>query len=121
MCVCLQCSSEYVFEGNAVFRVDVWNNTILTIASFLELFISFLPVSRDILLISYLAWLLVSNWKNNGIFFTLETWFCLCPFMVISLSCSAVSLRKRYSSNCFEEVIMGNLWEPAVQFSGTSM
>lgn len=119
--MCLQGSSEYVFEGNAVFRVDVWSKTILTVASFLELLISFLPVSRDILLISYLAWLLVSNWKNNGIFFTLETWFCLCPFMVISLSCSAVSLRKRYSSNCFEEVIMGNLWEPAVQFSGTSM
>lgn len=38
-CVCLQCSSE--FEGNAVFRVDVWNKTILTVASFLELLISF--------------------------------------------------------------------------------
>lgn len=50
-------------------------------------------------------------------FFTLETRFCLCPFMSISLFCLAVSFRKRYSSsNCFEEVIMGNLWEAAVRF-----
>lgn len=120
MCVCLQCSSE--FEGSAVFRVDIWKKTIVTVTSFLELLISFLPISRDILLISYLAWLLVSNWKKNGILFTFEIWLCLCPFMSISLSCLAVCLRKRYaSSNCFKEVIKGNLWEPAVQFSGTCM
>lgn len=67
MCVCLECSSKFEFEGNAVFRVDVWNKSILSFASFLEL-TSFLPVSRDILLISNLAWLLVSNWKNNSFF-----------------------------------------------------
>lgn len=31
----------------AVFRVDVWDKAILTVASFLELLISFLPVSGD--------------------------------------------------------------------------
>ena len=129
-CVLKLCWSEYMFEDNAVFRVDVWDRTVLTVASFLQLLISFLPVSRGSLLISYLACLpvsgfpAISNRTNNGIFFTLLTWFCLCPFLSISLSrsCLAVSLRKRYSSsNCFEEVIMGNLWEPAIQFSGTRM
>lgn len=36
-----------MFENNTVFRVDVWDKTILTVAPFLELLISFLPVSRD--------------------------------------------------------------------------
>lgn len=74
------CSSEYVFEDN-VFRVDVCNKTILIVASFLELLISFLPVSRDSLLVTYLVCLPVSGFdaisdqKNDGIFFTLLTWF----------------------------------------------
>lgn len=53
------CSSEYVFEDN-VFRVDVCDKTILTVASFLELLISFLPVSRDST--CHLPGLLTSLW-----------------------------------------------------------
>lgn len=124
-CVLKLHSSEYMFEDTAVFGVGTWDKSILTVASFLEVLISLLPVSGDSLLISYLACLpvssfdAISNRKNNGIFFTLLDWlicvpFCLYPFPV------AISLRKRYSSsNCFEEVIMGNLWQPAIQFCGT--
>lgn len=79
-CVLKLCSSEYVFEDN-VFRVDVCDKTILTVASFLELLISFLPVSRDSLLVTYRVCLpvygfdAVSDQKNDGIFFTLLSWF----------------------------------------------
>lgn len=129
-CVLQLCSCEYMFEGDAVFRVDVWEKTILAAASFLELSISFLPISRDSLAISYLVCLpvasfdAISNQKNSGIFFMLLTCFCLCPFLCISIPCSylAVSFKKRYSSsNCFKGVITGNFWEPAIQFSGTLM
>lgn len=87
-CVLKLCSSEYVFEDN-VFRVDVCDKTILTVASFLELLISFLPVSRDSLLVTYRVCLpvygfdAVSDQKNDGIFFTLLSWFWLHPFLSI--------------------------------------
>lgn len=121
-----------MFEDDTIFRVEVWEKTILAAASFLELCISFLflPISRDSLAISYLAcspvasFDVISNQKNSGIFIMLLTCFHLRPFLCVSIprSCLAVSFRKRYSSsNCSEGVIMGNLWEPAIQFSGTLM
>lgn len=78
-CVLKLCSSEYVFEDN-VFRVDVCDKTILTVASFLELLISFLPVSRDST--CHLPGLLTSLWFWCS-FWSEEWWHFLYTFKLV--------------------------------------